>query len=180
MLAQSWLGERVLADALAQSHEDTEVLGEAFGALHASLHRLPTVGLSGLSAVSTPEKSVVALLHLDYHPLNVVVGGDGALGVIDWDNARLGDPRADVARTLSILTINPDLRELPPEARRALRTLRRAYLRGYQKVAGESALVGLPTFLVWAGEFMLEDLAGRYSKEALAPLRHWTAHWAHV
>src|SRR5262249_52939311 len=35
----------------------------------------------------------------DYHPDNVLLSARGPL-VIDWENAALGDPLADVARTL--------------------------------------------------------------------------------
>ncbi len=37
-----------------------------------------------------------ALLHLDLHPLNVIIGPSGPV-VIDWPNAALGDPAVDVA-----------------------------------------------------------------------------------
>src|SRR5262249_24371676 len=40
-----------------------------------------------------------ALCHGDYHPDNVLLSARGPL-VIDWENAALGDPLADVARTL--------------------------------------------------------------------------------
>lgn len=37
-----------------------------------------------------------ALLHLDLHPLNVIIGPHGPV-VIDWTNASVGDPDTDVA-----------------------------------------------------------------------------------
>jgi aminoglycoside phosphotransferase (APT) family kinase protein len=43
-----------------------------------------------------------ALLHLDLHPLNVLVSGRGAV-VIDWPRAARGDPAADVALTWILL-----------------------------------------------------------------------------
>jgi aminoglycoside phosphotransferase (APT) family kinase protein len=43
-----------------------------------------------------------ALLHLDLHPLNVMVGERGPV-VIDWPNAARGDPAADVALTWVVL-----------------------------------------------------------------------------
>jgi aminoglycoside phosphotransferase (APT) family kinase protein len=43
-----------------------------------------------------------ALLHLDLHPENVLLGRDGPR-VIDWTNARLGPPALDVAVTWVIL-----------------------------------------------------------------------------
>jgi uncharacterized protein (TIGR02172 family) len=42
-----------------------------------------------------------ALCHGDYHPDNVLLSPRGPL-VIDWENAALGDPLADVARTLMV------------------------------------------------------------------------------
>src|SRR5262249_57263606 len=45
------------------------------------------------------------LLHLDYHPLNVMVDGGRVTGVLDWANALAGDPRADLARHVTILPL---------------------------------------------------------------------------
>lgn len=46
-----------------------------------------------------------ALCHGDYHPDNVLLSPRGPL-VIDWENAALGDPLADVARTLLLFRAN--------------------------------------------------------------------------
>lgn len=43
------------------------------------------------------------LLHLDLHPLNVMMGSRGPI-VIDWTNAARGDPLTDVALTYVLLT----------------------------------------------------------------------------
>lgn len=45
-----------------------------------------------------------SLLHLDYHPQNVVVGGMRVNGVIDWVNADIGDRHLDAATTAAILS----------------------------------------------------------------------------
>ncbi|HEV7762361.1 MAG TPA: phosphotransferase [Acidimicrobiales bacterium] len=42
------------------------------------------------------------LLHLDLHPLNVILTAQGPV-VIDWPNARRGDPDVDVALTWALL-----------------------------------------------------------------------------
>jgi aminoglycoside phosphotransferase (APT) family kinase protein len=42
------------------------------------------------------------MVHLDLHPLNVM-GTSAGLVVIDWANARRGDPAVDVANTWSLL-----------------------------------------------------------------------------
>jgi aminoglycoside phosphotransferase (APT) family kinase protein len=45
-----------------------------------------------------------ALIHQDYHPLNVVVDAEGGLYVIDWSLAHVTDPRCDLAQTFQMLT----------------------------------------------------------------------------
>jgi aminoglycoside phosphotransferase (APT) family kinase protein len=44
-----------------------------------------------------------AILHLDLHPLNVMMDGDRAV-VIDWANARIGNPLTDVATSYVLIT----------------------------------------------------------------------------
>ncbi len=56
--------------------------------LHERLHRIPLDG--------------ARLLHLDLHPENVLMSAAGPV-VIDWTNARAGDPAHDVALTWLIL-----------------------------------------------------------------------------
>jgi len=59
-----------------------------------------------------------SLLHLDLHPLNVLITADGPK-VIDWANAARGQAHADVANTwLSMATVPVD-NDLFPEATRA-------------------------------------------------------------
>ncbi len=43
------------------------------------------------------------LVHLDLHPLNVIISARGPV-VIDWPNARRGDPNTDVALTWLLLS----------------------------------------------------------------------------
>jgi aminoglycoside phosphotransferase (APT) family kinase protein len=62
--------------------------------LHHLLHAIPFDGGS--------------LLHLDLHPENVMLGARGPV-VIDWTNARGGDPDADVALTWLILATSAGL-----------------------------------------------------------------------
>lgn len=49
-----------------------------------------------------------SLLHFDLHPENVMLGPEGPV-VIDWTNARGGDPDADVALTWLILETSAGL-----------------------------------------------------------------------
>ncbi len=66
--------------------------------LHDRLHAIaapPWVG-------PAPGAPGTALLHLDLHPLNVLLGPKGPI-VIDWPNAKAGDPATDVAITWALL-----------------------------------------------------------------------------
>jgi aminoglycoside phosphotransferase (APT) family kinase protein len=116
------------------------------------------------------------LLHLDYHPLNVMTDGREMTAVLDWANARVGDPRADVARSYSILAIEP---AWPRGLHVAIfrRLLARAWRRGYEQAAGP--LVDMALFHAWAGAVMLRDLAPRAARSGLRldRVRRWTIRW---
>ena len=56
--------------------------------LHRQLHEIP----------APPELGEGRLLHMDLHPENVMLSPAGPV-VIDWTNARAGDPALDVAMT---------------------------------------------------------------------------------
>jgi aminoglycoside phosphotransferase (APT) family kinase protein len=49
------------------------------------------------------------ILHLDYHPLNLIQTKDRGVVVIDWAFADVGDPHADVASTLMLIACAPNL-----------------------------------------------------------------------
>ncbi|BCJ33678.1 hypothetical protein Athai_11810 [Actinocatenispora thailandica] len=53
--------------------------------------------IEAVGAVSTPTMAGDDLVHLDFHPGNVLVDGSGALtGIVDWDGAARGDHRFDL------------------------------------------------------------------------------------
>ena len=202
-LVLTWSPGRPLGDVLLHEHpsdlERARALGVAFGrvqgAIHAAplpdalrAHPVPWEAWAGpdpalqASLAALPAQPPV-LLHLDYHPLNILVEGDRVTGVLDWANARSGDPRADVARTLSILHLAP----LPTGAGASARNLRRSFAagwrRGYEETAGP--LRGLAPFCWWAGLVMERDLSPRLGRSELPWLtpaflvrvRRWTAGW---
>jgi aminoglycoside phosphotransferase (APT) family kinase protein len=87
--------ERVDGPTLAEALVDGMPPDRA-GALLAGLHdRLHALAWPGAAAGE-------ALLHLDLHPLNVILRGADPV-VIDWSNARPGPPGLDVAMTAVIL-----------------------------------------------------------------------------
>ncbi len=80
-----------------------------------------------------------AVCHYDFHPDNVLGEGD-QLRVIDWSNACLGPPAADVGRTLLLLR-SPYLPDDFPAALRGVavklkRWLAAAYLAEYRRLSG--------------------------------------------
>jgi Phosphotransferase enzyme family len=123
-------------------------------------------GLRAAPGVHGPASAGPArLLHLDLHPLNLLVSDDGSVvtGVLDWANTAAGDPVLDRARTWAILSLDP-------------------MARGAQALPGWAALVEgwsetgrldeLPAAArAWACRFMLADLAGRYPPAELAHVR---------
>jgi aminoglycoside phosphotransferase (APT) family kinase protein len=117
-----------------------------------------------------------ALLHLDYHPRNVLTDGEQITGILDWTNAHAGGPRADAARTVSILRVDPAARK-PLLQRLGLRIFELAWRIRYQRERGR--LEEMPLFSAWAGTVIQRDLAHRYQHvpQELAPARHWTSKW---
>jgi tRNA A-37 threonylcarbamoyl transferase component Bud32 len=67
-------------------------LGRTLADLHRELHELTAPDW----LVDAPVGHGVALLHLDLHPLNVMMSARGPV-VIDWARACRGDPAVDVA-----------------------------------------------------------------------------------
>ena len=100
--------------------------------------------------------------------------------MIDWANARPGDPRADLARTMTILRLDvrAHTRSVPPAVAAVLPLFDRGWRHGYARVAGPEAATDLPAFLAWAGAAMERDLAGRRDPAFLRRVRAWTARWA--
>lgn len=176
-------------------------LGLAFGQVQARIHALPAppalkhgAPLYWLARAGAKEAALVerllalrpstdTLVHLDYHPLNVLTDGRRITGVVDWANAAAGDRRADIAWTTFLLEVGP----IPPgPLRPALAAARRllylAWRRGYERAAGPVA--DLTPFMVWAGTVVLHEVEPRMDEPQvwanegdLEAIRRWTARW---
>jgi len=200
VLLLSWCDGRPLLTELLARPWQAWALGRAFGQLQARIHAVPPPeGLRGwdeawIRWVGGGEAELLerlraiaprwgTLMHLDYHPLNVMTDRRRVSGVLDWANAAAGDPRLDVARTVTILRLAPT----PPTGSLGLaRPLRRAFelswRRGYQQTSGP--LSNMPLFYAAAGAIMERDLApkvgrpGIWLKPAhLDQVRRWTTRW---
>jgi aminoglycoside phosphotransferase (APT) family kinase protein len=151
------------AGDLARDRPDrAAAAGRACGELHDALAEVASP--PGLRTAPGADGSERRLLHLDLHPFNVLVDDDGEpTGVIDWANAAAGDPELDRARTWSLLTLDPAVRELAGDPGWA--TLTEHWLAAGRMHHLSSAA------RIWACRFMLADVAGRHSPEELAHIR---------
>jgi aminoglycoside phosphotransferase (APT) family kinase protein len=193
-LLLSWCDGEPLLRTLQRQPARLWSLGIQFGRTQAAIHAIAPAPAPELrhddwiawagadeTALQTRLRAVAAgatqLLHLDYHPLNLMTDGRRMTAVLDWANARVGDPRADAARSYSILAIDP---HWPRQPHIALfrHILARAWRRGYEQVA--EPLGDLALFYAWAGAVMLRDLAPRLANSPnnpLARVRRWTNKW---
>lgn len=119
------------------------------------------------------------LLHLDFHPLNVLSDGKRITAVLDWTNARTGDPRADLARTYTIFRVDPWEGRSGPLWQLFRQVLSTAWRRGYEQVNGPVGDMAL--FYAWAGVVMVRDLSPRVQRpgywlrqEHIDAIQRWT------
>lgn len=150
-------------------------LGRLFGRVQAQLHAVPPPPefLEGapddwISRVPEGYADLVeharslnlatsSLIHMDFHPLNIISDGSSVTGILDWAGAAAGDPRADLARTVIIILAAP----VPPGPLRPLLNLARglllrAWRSGYQEIAGP--MPDYRPLMAWAGATLLAEI----------------------
>jgi aminoglycoside phosphotransferase (APT) family kinase protein len=181
-LLLTWMPGRPLREVVRAAPWRSWALGLAFGRTQATIHRAPvpaelTSDPMSWIAWANPDAALRArllavarepgiLLHLDYHPLNVLVAGGRISAILDWANARTGDPRADLARTVSILHFAPHWGSPPaPVQTIARRAFAAGWRRGYREAAGP--MTGMAPFYAWAGAVMVRDLTPRLGRSDL-------------
>lgn len=184
----SWLPGTSLFETIATASADAFRWGRSMGGMQRRLHQIVAPAElqsltaerdrpfgAGIGVPGLPEGD--RLLHLDWHPLNLLAEGPAGeiSGIIDWDNARRGHPLLDLARTHTILTVEPVLASLPLDMRAQLRPFQDGWVEGY----GPEASAIPAACLAWAGRVMLADLEPRYAEapQTLDPLRRWTEDW---
>jgi aminoglycoside phosphotransferase (APT) family kinase protein len=197
VLLLSWIGGQTLSAQLRAHPRWFWQSSRAFGQTQAAIHRLNApAGMSATEWIEwvgdEPELKArlydlpsrkTRLIHLDYHPLNVMVQGGQVSGVLDWANARAGDPRADFARTYTILRVEP----YSPDddslwLALARRLLERFWRAGYVQAGGD--LNDMALFYAWAGAAMIRDLTPRVRNpdhwvqdKHLDGVRAWRDRW---
>jgi aminoglycoside phosphotransferase (APT) family kinase protein len=174
-LLLSWCPGRTLAEAALADPRELAALARAAAATFARLHRLPApavllepcldwVAQAGPGEAALQERvralsrRPAALLHCDYHPENLLTRDGAITGVIDWTNARAGDPRADVARSIVLVRAAGLEMAAAHDPRGALvAEYERAFLEAYQEETGP--LEELEAFCAWAWAMTAEDYA---------------------
>lgn len=162
VLLLDWSPGRSFQDELYARPWAATRLGEIFGQQQAELH-----SVSASAVEATPDwidffgrmepamrqrleqaQRGCSLIHLDYHPANVLVHRGAVSGVVDWTNSRFGDPRADLAWTTVILTRVFRTGWSRPIRHLAAGAFFRGWWRGYVRIAGRP--VEMPIFCAWA------------------------------
>jgi aminoglycoside phosphotransferase (APT) family kinase protein len=183
-LLLSWCPGKTLEAELFSHPWRIGRLGRAFGRTLAQIHAVPAPealhasSLDWIASLGTEEQALQSrlraavlpassLLHLDYHPRNVLTDGTNITAVLDWANVLAGDPRADLARTLVILQFAAIEHPYHPIIRFAVPWLSRHFLHGYCQIAGPQN--DLPLFLAWAWAMTYQDMAAKPPEPGLRP-----------
>jgi aminoglycoside phosphotransferase (APT) family kinase protein len=108
----------------------------------ADLHRrLRAVPVDGLAATVEPRFGLPdCVLHLDFHPLNIMLTSDGPV-VFDWTNAALGPAAADVALAWVISATSTV--DVPAHLRPVATWLRRRFVDRFVDRCGRAAAIEL-------------------------------------
>ena len=161
------LTERIRGGPVGDIEACTEDEAQFRGHLCGSLQlRLATVTHpAGVPPVpgTDADGSEPALLHLDFHPFNVLLDPAASPVVIDWANAASGPAALDQARTAALLTFDPAARRRTGDPRW------NALIRGWSDECGWHQLS--TAAWTWALEFLLRDLAPRCTSAELEPAR---------
>jgi aminoglycoside phosphotransferase (APT) family kinase protein len=199
-MVTSWLPGDLVGELLVRQPRLARRLGHSSGVLLARIHQIrvpaeipelhrPWIGLGAesdhelrdrLETIAAPTPS---LLHLDYHPYNLLAIGGRVSGVIDWINVCAGDTRADVARAICILRlVCPTILGGRGARRMSLGLYQRAFLGAYQQLNGP--LNDMAPFYAWAGRMLLNDLRPKLDLlpitdpgALLVRMERWVEHW---
>lgn len=199
-LLLDWCPGHPLADVLVLQPWRAWWLGRACGGTQAQVHQINAppafqtddwINWAGPLAETLRPKlerldlQANRLIHLDYHPRNILIQEGKVSAILDWANAGAGDPRADLARSIAILRLapRPGPAILSPLVIVILRLLEAGWRRGYVEQAGPTG--PLAPFYTWAGAATVRDLAPKVgqpgiplSKSDLERMERWTDEWA--
>ncbi len=120
---------RSMLDELAARPWAARVLGRRVGELHHQLLHLDVAPPADLPSVADGQR----VLHLDFHPGNVMVHRQ-RLTIIDWTNAAVGPAGLDIATTWMLMATST-IDDVPRAIRPIAGFLRNVFLRSYLRAA---------------------------------------------
>jgi aminoglycoside phosphotransferase (APT) family kinase protein len=121
------------------------------------LFRVSPEYISLAERVALLKPATDTLIHMDYHPLNVIHDGSSVTGIVDWGGAAAGDRRADLARTCVMLETAPaPPGPLAPALGVLRRIMKRAWRAGYEEIAGP--MPNHRPFQAWAAATLLGEI----------------------
>ena len=175
VLVLSWLPGRPLLSSAERRPWEIWRLARVMGRTQARLHKVsPPAGFRqpgagpwtqlvepGYEHLAAEIRSyglaASALVHMDFHPNNVIVHRGRLSGVLDWAGAAAADPRADLARTEITMETAP----VPPgPLKPVFGAIRKVVLHGWRE--GYRSVRPLPDykpFRRWAAASLLREVA---------------------
>ncbi len=186
-----------LSAALVGEPTDAAGIGEQLARIHLDLfHLVPAAALprqqdrlsaklaqvdahlpdlAGAMLIDVAPSDALVVCHGDLHPGNVILGVDGPV-LIDWFDASVGDPVADVARTCILLGAGGAVtgcHHLPGVTATTLRSVHDAYLASMRAALGFDDAV----LQRWLGINALARIAEGMPTEELIQLARRTVTW---
>jgi aminoglycoside phosphotransferase (APT) family kinase protein len=134
-------------NGLAPAGEWIERGGPALAPLRDRLQRVP---------------NAARLIHLDFHPLNVLMASGEVIGVIDWTNTLSGPPHMDLARSRAILRVAATVMREQPGFAEVVGAGEAGLVAGHWRVAGPDPHPALSE--AWGLAMTIEDIAGHVGK----------------
>lgn len=177
VLATAWCDGETASQAIATSPASARAIGALLGEVFGRIHLVAAPdGLAPADAWITrggpalaplrPKLEAVPnadrLLHLDYHPQNVMMTPGTVEGVIDWTNTLTGPPPMDLARSRAILRAVAEGRPLDDERREAMNAYEAGLVEAHARVAGPDPHPALSA--AWGMAMTVDDLAGHLGK----------------
>ena len=177
VLLTTWCAGGTAFEAIAASPARARAIGMLLGETFGRLHRVPApAGLSPADGwiarggpALAPLRSLLEgvpnadrLLHLDYHPRNVMMTLGNVEGVIDWENALAGPPHMDLARSRAILRAIAAGGGLPDGMLDVLQQYEIGMVEGHERVAGADPHPELSA--AWGLAMTVDDLTGHLGK----------------
>lgn len=186
VMLMEWVSDKTVLQALLEQPERAYDLGVQFGKTQDKINKISPMKdfkKEGWHTQVSPEdyqhvedgkmfKPEDKLLHLDYHPLNVLTDGKKITAVLDWTNAGFGDFRYDYVRTQSIIQL------LAPTffgENVPLTKFELGWKSGYKEAKEDLDYESI--FNIWAGLAIKKDMEGKLTKEVIENINNWIEKW---